>query len=88
MDIIGTLRSFRESVKPEYRRRLNEARARVIMNMVFNMGIQSVLGFKKMWAAIYEGNFNKAADEMMDSKWASQVGGRAEELAGIMRRGQ
>jgi len=88
MDIVDAVRDFREHIKPEHRKRLNEARARVITNMIFNMGIEAVLGFKKMWAAIYERNFDKAADEMLDSRWAAQVGARAEELAGIMRRGQ
>ena len=88
MDIAEAVRDFREQVKPEYRRRINEARARVITNMIFNMGIEAVLGFKKMWAAIYVGDFETAAHEILDSRWAAQVGARADELAGIMRRGK
>lgn len=66
---------------------LNTVRARVVTEMIFNMGLHGVLGFKKMWEAIREDNFEKAASEMLDSKWAFQVKSRATELASIFRNG-
>lgn len=66
---------------------LNVSRRRVIVEMIFNMGLGGVLGFKKMWAAIRVKDFNKAAHEIMDSRYAKQVRSRAERLADEMRNG-
>ena len=38
-----------------------------------------------MKAAVDEGNWNEAADQMMDSRWYAQVGKRAERLVDRMR---
>jgi lysozyme len=57
------------------------------VNMIFNLGISRFKGFKKMIAAIVVGNFERAAEEMLNSKWADQVGPRARELARMMRMG-
>ena len=64
---------------------LDEVRQRVILNMAFNMGINSLLGFKNTLAAIQAGRYNDAADGMLASKWATQVGARATRLADMMR---
>ena len=66
---------------------LNKARQRVITEMIFNLGLAGCLGFKRMWAAIERSDFNLAAIEMLDSKWAKQVKGRAIRLADDMRDG-
>lgn len=68
-------------------RSLNEARKLVIENMLFNIGMTRLLGFKKMIAAIEREDFERASDEMMDSKWAAQVGSRATELSHMMKVG-
>ena len=49
----------------------------VLVNMMFNMGRGRLGGFKKFIAAINESDWNKASIEMMDSRWATQVGNRA-----------
>ena len=67
---------------------LNDVRQNVVINMVFNIGITRFKGFKKMIAALDKGYFPLAANEMLDSKWASQVGSRATELAKIMEIGE
>lgn len=59
----------------------------VLVNMAFNMGIGGLLAFKKMLAAYKAGDWETAATEMLDSKWAEQVGPRAERLAKQMREG-
>lgn len=59
----------------------------VILNMLYNLGPRRLSGFKKMFAAIGQEDWDKAADEMLDSKWAKQVGARATRLAAIMRTG-
>lgn len=58
----------------------------VLVNMCFNLGITRLMKFKNMFEAIQEESWSTAADEALDSKWARQVGARAEELASILRR--
>ena len=67
---------------------LNKPRQEALTNMCFNMGIARLSKFKKMWEAIARNDFNWAADEMLDSLWADQVGKRAEELSDIMATGE
>lgn len=66
---------------------LNAARQMVIINMAFNLGVPTLLVFDNMIAALQAGQFDVAAEEMLDSLWADQVGERAAELATVMRTG-
>ncbi len=66
---------------------LDDVRRRVIINMVFNLGFNGVSKFKKMILALERELYYEAAREMLDSKWARQVGPRAERLAKMMREG-
>lgn len=66
---------------------LSDRRQLVLANMCFNMGISSLLGFRNMLSECRAGNYAAAAAEMLDSKWAKQVGDRAERLARIMEDG-
>ena len=52
----------------------------ILVNMMFNMGRTRLSKFKKMNAAIAEGNWEKAAIEGRDSRWYKQVTNRAERL--------
>ena len=67
---------------------LDRIRQTVIANMTFNLGFHGLMQFKRMWAAIGRCDYEKAAEEMLKSKWARQVGNRATELADIMRTGE
>lgn len=67
---------------------LNEVRQHVILNMLFNMGTTRLLGFKKMIDAIKNEDYAEAKIQMLDSKWATQVGPRATELADMMETGE
>ncbi len=67
--------------------KLDPVRQDVLINMVFNMGLVRVQGFVKMLAALEAGDWNEAANQMLDSKWAMQVGNRAQELAKMIRTG-
>lgn len=86
-DLADAVSSF-STIPPVFRKRLNPARARVITEMIFNMNVAKVLQFREMWKAIEMGDFERAADEMLRSKWAEQVKSRADTLAEIMRTGQ
>lgn len=66
---------------------LSERRQSVLVNMAFNMGYIGLMTFKGMFEAIRAKDWNRAADEMLRSRWAAQVKGRAVELAEAMRNG-
>jgi lysozyme len=68
-------------------RNLDEIRQQVLAEMCFNIGVTRLLGFKKMLAALQEGDFPRAADEMRNSLWSQQVKGRAKTLANAMQAG-
>lgn len=65
---------------------ISEIRQRVLLDMCFNMGMIGLLGFKRMFEALRLQDYDKAAEEMIKSRWARQVGGRAVRLAAMMRR--
>ncbi len=67
---------------------LDAVRQLILMDMAFNMGVPRLCKFKKMWNAIYERNFEAASMEMMDSRWARQVGRRAVILSDAMKSGE
>lgn len=66
---------------------LSEARKAVLVNMAFNLGLSRLMQFVKFRASIAVSDFRTAAAEMMDSKWARQVGRRAERLRDAMLKG-
>ena len=66
---------------------LDDTRQRVLANMAFNLGLPRLGKFKKSLAAVQEQDWEKAAVEMMDSKWATQVGNRAVRLKEKMLNG-
>jgi len=65
---------------------LNAVRQRVMIHMAFNLG-NRLLTFVNMLTAAKSGDYNTAADAMLTSKWATQVGARAQRLATLMRTG-
>ncbi|MCW3701469.1 glycoside hydrolase family protein [Burkholderia cenocepacia] len=67
-------------------RQLDPVRQRVMMNMAFNMQGR-LLTFVNTLAAMKRGDYAAAADGMLASKWATQVGARATRLANMMRSG-
>jgi len=67
---------------------LHDNAQRGLLNMAFNMGVPRLMGFKKMWAALEEGDYQTAAIEALDSRWAVQVGARATRIAALIRQGE
>lgn len=72
---------------PEYET-LSPARQAVLINMCLNLGASKLRGFTKMFAAVDRQAYKEAAFEMLNSKWARQVGARANRLAWQMETGQ
>lgn len=72
----------------EWFKKLDTVRQFVLVDMCFNMGIANLCTFKKFLAALRRGDFLAAANEMLNSRWAGQVGRRARELAEMMKTGE
>ncbi|WP_172562568.1 glycoside hydrolase family protein [Vibrio furnissii] len=66
---------------------LDDVRQAVIIDMLFNLGLPRFLGFERMNIALERHNYAVAAVEMLDSRWAGQVGERAERLSQMMKTG-
>ena len=60
---------------------LPEEAQQVLVNMCFNMGAPRLAKFKNFIRAIHDENWETASVEMLDSRWATQVGTRAIRLA-------
>jgi len=67
---------------------LDDARRAVLVNMTFNMGIHGLAQFRHFLAAVEAGSWTTARVEMLDSKWADQVGARAQRLAIQLESGE
>lgn len=63
-------------------------RANVILSMAFNLGLATLRQFHQTLAAIADKRWADAAKGMRDSRWATQVGARAERLAKMMETGK
>lgn len=66
---------------------LDTVRKGVVIEMIYQLGLSGVRGFKKMLNYLKINNYEKAAEEMLDSLWANQTKCRAIKLSRIMKTG-
>jgi len=85
-DITSITQSLYEEIPFFYQ--LDPVRQSVLIDMAFNLGIGGLLGFRNTLRMIDAGDWEKAAQNMMDSKWARQVKGRALRLSEMIRTGK
>jgi lysozyme len=64
---------------------INQRQRDALTEMCFNMGEGNLKKFKNMIAAIEALDMDQAAEEALDSRWAQQVGQRANRLAEKLR---
>jgi len=76
------------SNKLSYFDNLSEARQAVLINMAFNLGVNGLMKFKKTLSYVSNQYYDQAAVEMLNSRWAKQVGKRSIELSEQMKTGQ
>jgi lysozyme len=67
---------------------MSQIRKIVLLDMSYNLGVPGLLKFRKMLAALCERDYQLAAKEMLDSRYASQVKGRAQRNALMMETGE
>ena len=66
---------------------LSDTRQRVMVNMCFNLGLSRLMGFKNFLTAMEAGDWEPAGVEMLDSRWAVQVGPRSTRLKDLVLEG-
>lgn len=83
------IKDFQESLSKElpWFDSLDECRKNILTNMAFNLGVSGLLKFKNTLAAVENKNWGEAASQMLESRWADQVGSRATELSELMKTG-
>ena len=69
-------------------RELGKVRQQVMVDMMFNLGAPGLMTFNRFRRALMLKDYDQASIEMLDSKWATQVGMRAARLAEMMRTGK
>lgn len=67
---------------------LDEVRQDALINMCFNLGLSRLANFKNALSSMAIGAYSDAAEHFLDSRWASQVGNRAQEVAHMIRTGE
>lgn len=68
--------------------RLDDVRRDALIDLCFNLGLTRLLGFKKALAAMEASEWLTAKIELLDSRWAKQVGNRSAEIAEMIRTGE
>jgi len=66
---------------------LDDERQYALLDMCFNLGISKLLKFTKMIQALEIGDYRGAAKECLNSKYARDVGKRAERIAKTFENG-
>ena len=67
---------------------LNQVRREALIEMCFNMGAGNLAKFKRMINALMAEDYEGAATQALDSRWADQVGKRADRIAERIRTGE
>ena len=83
-DVNNAIKDFELRIPDEVKNNLTPVGKEVLIEMVFQMGINKVLGFKKTLEAIKNRRPEIVYKEMLDSRWAKQCPDRAKELAEVM----
>ena len=58
----------------------------VVTEMAYQMGFAGTNAFVQMWIALLEKDYARAADEMLDSRWAKQTPERAKQMSELIRQ--
>lgn len=87
-DVIHWAEGLEGHLGAEVFEEIGPARRAALINMAHNLGLSGLFGFKQMLKALKAGDYGKAAVEALNSKWASQVGARALELAEQIKTGE
>jgi lysozyme len=66
---------------------LNEPRKRALLNLAYNVGTPTLMKFKKTLEHLKNGLYTEASEEVLQSRWADQVGRRATFISEVFKTG-
>lgn len=66
----------------------DEVRQRALLELAFNLGMSGLMAFKYTLAYWKSHQYELAANELLNSKWATQVGNRSKVIAEMVRTGE
>ena len=85
-DIERCIKELKKNLK--WFEKLDKERKYALIDLCFNLGIRTLLTFKKTLASIAGGNYRTAAEQLLQSKYAKQVGKRAKRIAILIETGR
>lgn len=83
---IKVAREELDRIHPQWRG-YTQTRRDALTELMFIMGAGTLSTFKKMWACIDQEDWSGAAIELLDSRFAQQVGRRAHVIADLLEDG-
>ena len=86
-DDLSDARNDLNKALPWASQQLDPARYDVLLDMCYNMGIKTLLTFQHTLAMIQNKEYVTAANNLVNTPWAKEVGPRATELLDILRNG-
>lgn len=60
----------------------------ILIEMAYQLGVDGLFKFKKMFSALKNDNYDMASKEMLNSLWAKQTPKRAKTLSNLMKGGK
>lgn len=66
----------------------DRVRKDALIDMAYNLGVTGLLQFKNMIRALRDKDYTQAKAEALDSKWARQVGVRADKISSMLESGE
>lgn len=86
LEIISERKKSLDDAIPWWRN-LDDGRQRALLNMAYQLGVTGLLNFEKTLTHLEAGRYSQAAEEALDSRWASQTPNRAARVAELIRNG-
>ena len=87
-DVANTEMGMDRSPALSWWQQVNDPRQDVLVNMAFNLGVAKLATFTTFLPLVKSGQYAQAADDMLTTDWAKEVGARAHRLASQMRTGE
>ena len=66
---------------------LDDPRKRALLNLAYNVGTPTLMKFKKTLEHLKNGLYTEASEEVLQSRWADQVGRRATFISEVFKTG-
>lgn len=67
---------------------LDEVRQAACIDLMFNLGPMRLAGFQKFLSAMARSDWERAGEQLADSRWFRQVGRRGPRIVGMVKSGE